>query len=191
MTETLARHFGVMAVVFESETGDDVPKMVGQLLPELPNLMFVVAEAESQPHSKELAFLACGVCAALVRLYFVLPLPEQGTRLMMRGFAIARRDGDAKQASKFIGGAIGQAWRSNYPRIPEEVESALDEFRSDDAVIGKYLSGLELWFQSKLQSPSFAVPLRMSTSRIARQIINQSSQHREKTSVPLCRKNTE
>ena len=57
--------------------------------------------------------------------------------------------------------------------------------------IGKYLSGLELWFQSKLQSPSFAVPLRMSTSRIARQIINQSSQHREKTSVPLCRKNTE
>ena len=62
---------------------------------------------------------------------------------------------------------------------------------SGGALIGRYLSGLELWFQSKLQSPSFAVPLRMSTSRIARQIINQSSQRREKTSAPLRRKSTE
>ena len=59
------------------------------------------------------------------------------------------------------------------------------------AVIGRYLSGLELWFQSKLQTASFTVPLRMSASRVARQIIHQSSQHRKKTSTLLRRKNTE
>ena len=58
-------------------------------------------------------------------------------------------------------------------------------------IIGRYLSGLELWFQSKLQTASFTVPLRMSASRVARQIIHQSSQHRKKTSTLLRRKNTE
>ena len=59
------------------------------------------------------------------------------------------------------------------------------------AVIGRYLSGPELWFQSKLQSPSFAVSFRMSTSRVARQIVHQSPQHRKKTSTRLRSKNTE
>ena len=57
--------------------------------------------------------------------------------------------------------------------------------------IGRYLSGPELWFQSKLQSPSFAVSFRMSTSRVARQIVHQSPQHRKKTSTRLRSKNTE
>ena len=58
-------------------------------------------------------------------------------------------------------------------------------------LIGRYLSGPELWFQSKLQSPSFAVSFRMSTSRVARQIVHQSPQHRKKTSTRLRSKNTE
>lgn len=135
--ETLASSFGMMAIILDHESvgAEDLPHMLGRIMQELPNLIFAIAEAEAQPGRSDLGVMACGVCAALMRFYFVLRLPEQGSRMMMRGFAIAMRDGHVKRASEFIARAISLARRSNEPRIPEDVESTLDDIRTDDAEV--------------------------------------------------------
>ena len=143
------------------------------------------------------------------------PQVEAASELLKRILVERRRRWEEDQLRKFekVGKAPPKNWKAKYkqpvipdttgqPRLPEgwcwatvdqlaEVSGGITKGQKVGLHIGRYLSGLELWFQSKLQTASFTVPLRMSASRVARQIIHQSSQHRKKTSTLLRRKNTE
>ena len=135
LREALASNFELLARVLDSqfEVEVDGPQLLEVFLQELPNLLRVIGEAEARPQSRDLGMLACGVCSSLAWFFFVMRLPEDGVRVMIRGLTIALRDGEARRVSGFILMALSLGQRSGDRRIPEEVELALDEIRSEDA----------------------------------------------------------
>ena len=137
LQEALARNFALLANLLDSQfgAGVDGSRLLEVFLEELPNLLRVIAEAEARPRRRDLDDLAYVVCNSLSWFFFVVRLPEEGARVMLRGLAIARRDGEPGRVSGFILMALSQGQRSGDRRIPEEVESALDEIRTDDASV--------------------------------------------------------
>ena len=135
--KALASNFHRLAEILDAQFEADVdgPKVLAVFLQELPNLLRVIAEAEARPLNRDLGMLACGVCSSLSGFFFVMRLAEEGAGVMMRGLAIARRDGQARRISEFVLKALGLAPRSGGRRIPEEVESALDDIRTDEAEV--------------------------------------------------------
>ena len=134
LAEKLLTDFGVMAAVISerSEDAESVPNMVSRFLDELPNLLWVIDEAEAQPENADLSILGRSICAALMRFFFVARLPEQGIRLMMRGARIAMRDRDWNGASANIAQAVSLMQRGHNQRIAAKVELMLDEIVAAD-----------------------------------------------------------
>ena len=134
LEEELLTDFGVMAAVISerSEDVERVPYMVSRFLDELPNLLWIIDEAEAQPENANLSFLGRSICAALMRFFFVARLPEQGVRLMIRGARLAMRDGDWNGASANIAQAVSLMQRGHDQRIAADLESMLDEIELVD-----------------------------------------------------------
>ena len=137
LRKELLTGFGVMAAVMDQHYKEpsSIPHMLARFSEELPNLLLVVNEAEARPGYADLDILARGICAALMRFFFVSRLPKQGVRLMKRGARIAMRNGDWKGVSANIAQAVALSQRSNDPRIAEGLEPLLAEIPSIDAEI--------------------------------------------------------
>ena len=132
---TLVVNFAAMAAAVAINTGTarDVPKMLSLFSRELPNLLLVVDEAEADEGNVEFRVLASTICSALMRFFFVLRLPEQGSNLMRRGARIALRDGDWKRASGHIAMMVALAQRSEDMSVLGEAEGMLEELCAEDA----------------------------------------------------------
>ncbi|WP_155273923.1 hypothetical protein [Xanthomonas arboricola] len=136
ITMELAKNFAVMAAVISthSEQNGGLPNMVGRFEEELPNLLRVLDLAEKQPYDPRLGLMASGICAELMRYFFVIKLGHIGSQVMLRGARIALRDDRLQSASKLLTMTIGLAHRSQ-ERIDIAAAMALMEeigHRSDD-----------------------------------------------------------
>jgi tetratricopeptide (TPR) repeat protein len=114
LTMDLARNFGVMAAVLamHSEKNGGFPNMVARFEEELPNLLRVLDLAEKQIDDSQLGLIATGVCATLMRYFFVIHLGHIGSQVMLRGARIAVRDGRMRSASNLLAMTVGLAHRS-------------------------------------------------------------------------------
>ena len=128
VTDTLLHDFGTMAAVIalRAEEDGDIPHMLWRFSKEWPNLRLVVDAAEARTGDAELGSLATGVCASMMKFFFVARLPEQGVRLMTRGARIAMRDGRSEDTSGYIAQAASLAMRSREHRLAAEVEALLE-----------------------------------------------------------------
>lgn len=136
LTMELAKNFGVMAAVISthSEQNGGLPNMVGRFEEELPNLLRVLDLAERQVEDLQLGMMATGICAGLMRYFFVIQLGHLGSQVMLRGARIALRDGRIRSASSLLTLAVGLAYRSQ-ERIDIKAALALIdkiELASDD-----------------------------------------------------------
>jgi tetratricopeptide (TPR) repeat protein len=114
LTMDLAKNFGVMAAVMatHSEKNGGFPNMVARFEEELPNLLRVLDLAEKQLDESLLGLMATGVCATLMRYFFVIHLGHIGSQVMLRGARIAVRDGRMRSASNLLAMTVGLAYRS-------------------------------------------------------------------------------
>ena len=133
--QTLVENFAVMVAAVERNLGSaaEVPTMLSLYARELPNLLLVVDEAEAHPENSEFSFLASGICSALMRFFFVLRLPEQGSQLMRRSARIALRDGDGKRASDHIAMMVALAQRSQDTGVLADAEAMLEQISTEEA----------------------------------------------------------
>lgn len=114
LTMDLAQNFAVMAAVISmySEENGGLQNMVGRFEEELPNLLRVLDLAEKHLEDSRLGLMATGICAALMRYFFVIHLGHIGSRVMLRGARIALRDGRRQSSSKLLTLTVGLAHRS-------------------------------------------------------------------------------
>ena len=132
--QMLVEDFAMMAVAVERKSGSatEVPTMLSMYSRDLPNLLFVVDEAEAHPKNPKLSSLALMICSALMRFFFVLRLPEQGSQLMKRGARIALRDEGEKRASKHIAMMVALAQRSQNMGVLADAEAMLEQISTED-----------------------------------------------------------
>ena len=135
VAQTLVGCFATMAAAIEenTESAAEIPTMLSLYSQELPNLLLVVDEAEVQLGNSELSFFASLICRALMRFFFILRLPEQGSQLMERGAKIALRDGDAERASDHIVMMVSLAQRSDDWRVLPDAEAMLKQISTENA----------------------------------------------------------
>lgn len=114
LTIDLAKNFGVMAAVIavHSEKNGGLPNMVDRFEEELPNLLRVLDLAEKQLDDSQLGLMATGICATLMRYFFIIHLGHIGSQVMLRGARIALRDGRMRSASNLLAMTVGLAYRS-------------------------------------------------------------------------------
>lgn len=115
LTMDLAENFAVMAAVISmhSEENGGLPNMVARFEEELPNLLRVLDLAEKRFDNTQLGLMATGMCAELMRYFFVIHMGHVGSRVMLRGARIALRDGRTQSSSNLLAMTFGLAWRSD------------------------------------------------------------------------------
>ena len=130
--------FSVMASVIDSRTKEakEVPYMVWRLSQEWRNLLLVTEQAEAHPDDPNICELASRVCSSMVRFFFILRLPEEGVRMMIRSARITMRSGNWKLASGSVAEAVGLAQRSDAERLLVEVEDLFVEFPAEKGDAG-------------------------------------------------------
>ena len=114
LTVDLAENFALMAAVISmhSDKNGGIPNMVGRFKEEMPNLLRVLDLAERQFNDSQLGLMATGICAELMRYFFIIHLGHIGSQVMLRGARIALRDGRMRSASNLLTMTVGLAYRS-------------------------------------------------------------------------------
>ena len=135
VVQTLVVSFAKMVATVERNSGsaDNIRTMLTLYRQELPNLLFVIDEAEAHPENSEHSTLVSGICYGLMRFFFIQPLPQQGSQLMARGIKIALRDGDVKRASEHAAMMVSLAQRCQDEHVLTEADSMLKMISAEDA----------------------------------------------------------
>ena len=93
--------FGMMVAVFELkyDAPEDTPYVLQRYGDELPNLLYVLELAKERQNDGELVTTAVSIVRSLMRYFFVLRLPEQGSRVIHEAAELALRTSRLEDAS--------------------------------------------------------------------------------------------
>ena len=93
--------FAMMVAVLELkyDAPDDTPYALQRFGDELPNFLYVLELAQERHEDDELVTTALSIVQSLMRYFFVLRLPEQGTRVMLDATNLAIRTRRLEKAS--------------------------------------------------------------------------------------------
>lgn len=105
----LLASIGIMVGVIEdrSSESDQIDYMVARYSEDLPNILWLLAEAEATPSNSQIVLLALATCSSLMRYFFVLKLSEEGALLMQRAAELAIASGRYGRAAAFVVQLVG------------------------------------------------------------------------------------
>lgn len=95
----------------QSSGSDQIDYMIARYSEDMPNIRWLIDEAEADPADSRLSLLATATCSSLVRYFFVLRLSEEGASLMRRAAELALTGGRPDRAASFVVQMIGLARR--------------------------------------------------------------------------------
>lgn len=100
----LLASIGIMVGVIEHKSSepDQIDYMIARYLEDMPNILWLLEEAEASPADSQLVLLALATCSSLMRYFFVLRLSEEGTSLMRRAAELAIASGRYGRAAAFV-----------------------------------------------------------------------------------------
>jgi tetratricopeptide (TPR) repeat protein len=170
LTRNSAVEFSVMAAVIgqHAHNDDGMAHMLSRFEEELPNLIWVLDLAEKTSADAELGELACAVCSALMRYFFVVRLGDIGSLIMLRGARIAIRDGFTKRATNLVTQMIGLIQRNGDRaaiapalKLLEEVEKVAKdaESLSDIAICRAIVGNLQGQYGETVKETRSAIAL--------------------------------
>ncbi len=104
LKDALLNSVGVMVGVIaeQSDAADQIKYMISRYSEEMPNIRWLISEAEEAPDDRHRVFLGLATCSALMRYFFVLCLAEEGALVMLRAAELAIASGQPNRAPAFI-----------------------------------------------------------------------------------------
>lgn len=123
----LLNSIGIMVGVIEgrSSASEEIDYMIARYSEDMPNIRWLIAEAEAGFNDGEHAFLALAACSSLMRYFFVQRLSEEGAAMMRRGADLAISSGRPSKAAAFVAQMVALARRRG-PVADAEAEALLE-----------------------------------------------------------------
>lgn len=163
LLQSIAMMVGVIEA--RSSESDQIDYMIARYSEDMPNIRWLIEQAEAAPADSELSLLASATCSSLMRYFFVLRLSEEGASLMRQAAELALAGGRPDRAASFVTQMIGLA-RRYHPGLIELADSLMVRIEATGP--------LPLWVEGDLQNARAMVAMDYGDPAAAAEAANRA-----------------